>query len=105
MKVELIYERSCPNTAAARAQLSKALLAARLPPRWTEWEVGQPGAPGYVRGYGSPTILVNGRDVAESPPAQGGDCCRLYSTTEGLSGVPALSCIIEALRGASGQSP
>ncbi len=68
MKVDLIYDADCPNVAAARSQLLAAFARAGRAARWSEWDRGRPDSPGYVRGYGSPTILVDGRDVAGAEP-------------------------------------
>ena len=62
MKVELIYDADCPNVAATRARLIAAFAAAGLAPRWQEWQRGSEGSPEYARRFGSPTILVDGRD-------------------------------------------
>ena len=69
MRVELVYESTCPNIAAARAQLLHAFAQAKVSPQWNEWEVTDPKAPDYIHGYGSPTILVNGQDVSADCPS------------------------------------
>ena len=101
MRVELVYERSCPNIAAARTQLLRAFAAAGLAPYWQEWELHSPVAPEHVRGYGSPTILVEGRDVSGGLPVGDDDCCRVYTQDDGrYQGVPPQSDIVHALRSA-----
>jgi len=100
MRVELVYEGSCPNIAAARTQLLRAFAAAGLAPRWQEWELHSGDAPERVRGYGSPTILVDGRDVSGLPAGEA-DCCRVYAREDGrYQGVPSQADIVHALRGA-----
>ena len=100
MKIELIYEKSCPNIEPARHQLLKALTQVGIMPRWQEWEVSTADAPAYVHGHGSPTLLVNGQDVS-GDMLQGDDCCcRVYAHEEGNKGVPALVDIVRALRSA-----
>ncbi len=42
--VELIYDHDCPNVPKARAQLLRAFADVGIPPRWSEWERGDPGA-------------------------------------------------------------
>lgn len=103
--VELIYDRDCPNVAEARAHLLKAFAQAGQTPRWTEHLIGKPDTPEYVRGYGSPTILVEGRDVAGAAPS-GETSCRLYESGQGsLSRVPPVSRIAAALAGAVPAEP
>lgn len=77
LNIELIFERSCPNINAAREQLRLALLRLGLNLPWQEWDQRDPTAPEYARRWGSPTILVNGRDVG-GEQAGVGDCCRIY---------------------------
>lgn len=99
MKVELVYEKTCPNIEAARAQLLKAFTESGIMPRWTEWEVSSPDAPQHVHGYGSPTILVDGQDVSGGMPEGNDYCCRVYPRGEhGNQGVPAVDDIVDALK-------
>ncbi|MEX1096136.1 MAG: MerC domain-containing protein [Planctomycetales bacterium] len=98
MKVELIYDSDCPNVEEAKRQLRRALAEAGRPAEWTEWERSDPGSPPHVRGYGSPTILVDGGDVAGATPSNGAACCRLYSDGSGrLRGVPTVETIASAI--------
>jgi hypothetical protein len=96
-EVELVYDRDCPNVPEARAQLRRAFASAELGGVWREWCTDDDAAPAHVRGYGSPTILVDGRDVAADEPAAG-TCCRLYTQADGsMRGVPAVDAILAAL--------
>lgn len=97
MSVELIYDADCPNVGKARTQLLRAFALASRPPRWREWRRDDNNAPARVRRFGSPTILINGRDVA--PMADATACCRLYAQGgSAMSGVPPLDVISRALR-------
>jgi hypothetical protein len=98
-RVELIYDADCPNVLDARRVLEEAFSLASLEPSWTEWERSSPGSPPHVRGYGSPTILVDGRDLAGAEPtADGCDACRVYDHGGGvLRGVPRAAQIAAAL--------
>lgn len=100
MNVEFIYDASCPNAARARSLLLRAFARTGVSARWKEWERGAPDAPPYVRRYGSPTLLVNGRDVAGLPSSSGSSACRLYPGEDGaLQGVPSLELVCAALLG------
>ena len=91
MRVELIYDADCPNVAESRANLLQAFAAVRLEAEWTEWERSSPSIPAYVAGFGSPTVLVEGFDVAGDNPREHISCCRLYASVEGrYSGVPSV---------------
>jgi mercuric ion transport protein len=98
-RVELIYDGDCPNVPKARVRLLQAFAEAGIAPHWLEWERGDPASPDYVRGYGSPTILVDGRDVEGAGPSDDIHCCRLYSDSEsGFQGAPPVRSITSALR-------
>ena len=100
MNVELIYEKSCPNIAAARTQLVKALGAVKQKISWTEWESSDPELPEHAQGYGSPTILVNGKDVTATDVNEtksDADCCRIYLNGDANNkGIPSLDQITSA---------
>lgn len=105
-KIEFIYEQSCPNVADARAQLRLALEQTGLPARWQEWEHNDPNSPAYARGYGSPSILVDGKDVADEPISDAvqrsagitAPSCRIYTNSQGHNrGVPDAALIRTAL--------
>ncbi len=94
--VELLYFPDCPNLPAAREQLRRALEEVGRRAEWLEHDVMAPHAPAHVRGFGSPTILVDGKDVAGADPTSGGSC-RVYPGSD-VRGVPALAAIRAALR-------
>ena len=99
MKVELIYDLDCPNVEDAREQLRRALAEVGQPPGWQEWDRGDPSSPAYARAYGSPSVLVDGRDVAGALPSEDADCCRFYGDGKGrLAGVPPVEAIVRAIR-------
>jgi mercuric ion transport protein len=93
--VDLVYDDGCPNVALARNNLMRAFASVGVAARWHEHRIGDPGAPARVRGFGSPTILVDGRDVAGHDPAAEA-CCRLYAGDR----APSVDAIARALRGA-----
>jgi hypothetical protein len=104
-RVELIYDADCPAADGARRNLREALEGVNPPPRWTEWERSSPAAPQWTRAFGSPTVLVNGRDIAGSE-AVGAASCRIYQPQPGsLAAVPPVGMIAAALREASAAEP
>lgn len=74
--IELIYFDGCPNAVAARENLRRAIAALGIESDWQEWEQSDPAAPDYVKQHGSPTILVDGRDVTGAVVGVGGAACR-----------------------------
>jgi hypothetical protein len=102
MTVDLICGFECPHSDDARAVLRLALAATGLPPAWREWTEGAPNLPVYARGFGSPTILVDGHDVSGAEPTGEAPCCRVYPGSGSRDqGVPALETVMEALRAAA----
>ncbi len=98
MRVELVWQRDCPNVSAARANLMQALTQAGAPVRWDEWCVDDDGCPGHAHRFGSPTVLVDGADVAGVEPGTE-ERCRVYDDGTGaLVGVPPTETIARALR-------
>jgi mercuric ion transport protein len=99
--VELVFDRTCPNADLAREQIRAALSATGLPDEWREWDRDAVDSPPYVRRYASPTVLVDGRDVAGGvgvAPLDGASGCRVYvDPVGGLTGVPPLAAIVAAL--------
>lgn len=51
---------------------------------------------------GSPTVLVDGRDLLADPDAAVGLACRMYRTPHGLNGVPVVGELVAAFRRAGG---
>lgn len=96
MRVDLVYDLDCPNVVAARTVLVHAFVAAGVAPSWSE-HCRADGLPAEVDGFGSPTILVDGRDVM-GESAGSAPCCRLYP---GGAGAPPRDAIVAALQAAS----
>lgn len=99
VKVQLLYFRGCPHVDEARKVLLAALRAcALMEVAVEELDVEAATTPIELRQWGSPTILVNGADVAgEETPA--GLSCRLYPGGE-PPGVPPQRLIERSVRNA-----
>lgn len=103
IRVELIYDADCPNAAATRSLLISAFARTGASARWREWERSAPDTPAHARTYGSPTILVDGKDVAGPSPEADSAACRVYSAPGGvLARTPPLETICSALRASPG---
>jgi mercuric ion transport protein len=97
LKVELIYDSDCPNAAATRENLVRAFARVGLPAKWREWERSHPDTPDRARRFGSPSIVINGRDL-DGHEGENAPLCRLYRTAAGsLSGVPSVESIVKRL--------
>ncbi|MFZ5479494.1 MAG: MerC domain-containing protein [Myxococcota bacterium] len=95
-RVVLLYDRDCPNVRAARSNLLRAFSEAGVPARWEEMDRAGPDTPAAWRGFGSPTVLVDGRDVAGLAPGDGASC-RVYESAGARSGAPSVDVIAAAL--------
>lgn len=87
--IELIYDPDCPNTESVRGVLRQACAQVGIVAEWREWDRSDAACPAHAQNYGSPTILVDGVDVAGSDTARDAKACRVYRTADGrLGGVP-----------------
>ncbi len=97
-EVDLIYETTCPNADRARALLRDGLDELGIGGSWNEWNRSGTDFPSRFDAFGSPTILVNGADVAGDGAASDADSCRVYLADGQLRGVPTLDQLTSALR-------
>jgi mercuric ion transport protein len=77
MRVQLLYFEGCPNLELARAALREAMAAEQIDARVDEIDVEAEDAPEWARGWGSPTILIDGTDLTGATRSNG-PSCRLY---------------------------
>lgn len=77
MKIQLLSFPGCPNVEATREALRRALISSGLAPEFEEVDVTAQGVPEPLRNWGSPTVLIDGRDVAGGTAADG-ESCRTY---------------------------
>jgi hypothetical protein len=100
--VQLLVVGDCPNEGPAVMLLRRALddvglSAVGFSTRviGTQQEAEQAGF------HGSPTILIDGRDPFAEPGRAPALACRVYRGEAGLSGVPALEPLRQALKQAA----
>jgi hypothetical protein len=92
----------------ARGVLTDACRHAGVPAVWTEWNSEDPACPEYARNLGSPTVLVNGEDVAPGPRSWArrergaGPRCRVYRDRDSIVPAPPLGRVIDAIGAALG---
>jgi hypothetical protein len=89
--IGLVYFEGCPNAKVAKENLAEAMRSGGLPEEWKEWDLMAPSTPGWVKQFGSPTVLVNGKDVTGDGPGASAMACR-------ADGAPEVSVILKALR-------
>lgn len=95
MTVQFLAFKGCPLAEPARENLKKALSDCGLS-SFEEIDILESSAPEELRGWGSPTILINGADVTGQPKGNSVSC-RVYSFP---GGVPDVECISSGLRAA-----
>jgi len=96
VRVQLLYFPGCPHVDQARAVLAEALAGLADKAVVHEVDVTAATTPAELRDWGSPTILIDGRDVAGGTPTGAG--CRLYEGADNR-GVPPLALIRDAVMG------
>jgi hypothetical protein len=94
--IELVYETGCPQVGELRANLAWALLEAGISQRWTEWNLADENVPARMRGFSSPTILINGRAIAARNPL---DASTRYAS------LPSIRAIVKVLEAARAVAP
>lgn len=98
-RIDLVYDRTCPHIQACRDALSQALAAVHARSAWTEWDRNADSTPVELRGFGSPTILMNGKDIDGAAPSAA-NACRLYRDADAggrAVGAPPVRLIVRAL--------
>jgi hypothetical protein len=104
----LVYDPGCPNVDSAREILASVCREAGIPAVWTEWNSEDAECPEHALNLGSPTVLVNGEDVAPGPhpwtPREVGDGprCRVYRDGDSLVPAPPASRVGAAIHRAMG---
>jgi hypothetical protein len=93
LRVELVYLEGCPHAETARRNLRAALRRAGLPQVWVSWNLDA-WVPDGLRGYPSPTVLVDGDDVTNASRGVGVGCA--------VHGAPGVDGILNALERALG---
>jgi hypothetical protein len=93
VRVEMLYFEGCPNTQTMRERLREAV--GRLGDGVASVEVDLESLPmdDARRGYGSPTVLVNGRDLMGMAKPEATELsCRIYP--EGVPSSDAIAAMI-----------
>jgi hypothetical protein len=100
--VQLLVVGDCPNEGPAAVLLRRALDDVGLGAvRFSTRVIGTQQEAEQVGFVGSPTILIDGRDPFAEPGRAAALACRVYPGEAGLSGVPALEPLRQALKQAA----
>ncbi|MER6591176.1 hypothetical protein ABT214_04830 [Micromonospora purpureochromogenes] len=102
MRVELLVVEDCPNEGPAAVVLRRALDEVGLSTVRITTRVVTSQAEAEQLGFlGSPSVLIDGRDPFAEAHHRPAIACRLYPDDTGLSGVPPLRRLRQALKQAA----
>ncbi|MFE1776036.1 hypothetical protein [Streptomyces sp. NPDC059008] len=105
MEIELLTVADCPHAQPAADQVRRALAEVGPPEAvFTTRVIKDPDDAERSGFAGSPTVLVNGRAPFAQPGQLPGMTCRVYQGPQGLSGIPPLAELRQALREAAAAS-
>jgi hypothetical protein len=98
--IEVLYFDGCPNHERAVALVRQALAAEQIVAPIQMIRIATHAEAMRYGFYGSPTIRINGEDIAPVPAgAVPGLACRVYPTADGhVAPVPAYEALVAALR-------
>lgn len=89
-EIELIYDKDCPNVEKARRNIHTAQIRTGLGTEMTN--------PVHAKNFGSPAVLVDGRDIAGTHATEGNNCRVYLGDLNGRQGVPPVEQIVLAIR-------
>ena len=95
MDVQFLAFCGCPLADPARENLKKALAECGMS-NFEEIDILDPASPEELRGWGSPTIFVNGLDVTGLPKGNSVSC-RVYPFTGGVPDVQSIAAGLQAV--------
>jgi hypothetical protein len=101
LKIEVLYMPDCPHLPVTLMRLKEVLAAAGVAAEIHEVAVTNMAMAGELRFCGSPTIRINGRDIAAESEDVGNFAlsCRLYPGDK-QRGIPPVHMIQRAVRDA-----
>ncbi len=73
-RIELVYFEGCPNVSQARENIRNAVEASGQPAECSEWDLMDESTPEDFQRYGSPTVLIDGKDVTDDGPGNAMAC-------------------------------
>ena len=99
LKLELIFDKDCPNVDLARMNIREALKKLNLAESWDEYERHSDACPSYAKNVASPSIFIDGKDISDSTLKGELECCRLYQIDEKTNSLaPKVDMILNHLR-------
>jgi hypothetical protein len=97
MRIDVFTVSGCPHRLLAMTRLREAIDHSGVDAAVVERVIDDPGIAATVGMAGSPTILVEGRDLFGSAGSEPSISCRLYRSDSGVDGAPSVTALIDAL--------
>lgn len=98
MKIDLLHIAECPSWTTCLKNIKHALIDLEDDSKVNLFLVDSLEKEELSMFHRSPTILVDGRDIFPVDDYDGALSCRVYSTPEGLRGMPSIDQIVEKLK-------
>jgi hypothetical protein len=99
MQIDILHIADCPNWREAGVRMRAALATVGADPGAIDYHlVTERAQLDDLAFAGSPTILVDGRDLFPSEGATHDLACRVYISHDRIAGLPAVDELVEALR-------
>jgi len=98
MQIELLYFDGCPSWEGGLENLKAALKAEGLESNITLIKVEEDDKAEQLKFLGSPSFHLNGIDLWPEERKRYNLSCRVYSTPQGMKGVPTVEMLREKLR-------
>lgn len=106
MDIRFLYSEDCPSHEEALERLRRVMAEEGVEAQIEVREVETNEQAEKFRFLGSPTILINGRDIDPPDKPHYALTCRAYRTEDGrISPLPSEALIRKALRSALGKDP
>jgi len=78
-QIQFLYFDGCPNASILEASLAEALTRSGADHPYQRIDLSSGSTDEPIMGFGSPTILVDGKDLFDSPASVAGHLsCRIY---------------------------
>ncbi|MBI3018056.1 MAG: MerC family mercury resistance protein [Deltaproteobacteria bacterium] len=92
IKIDLLYFEGCPNVDKARNHIKEALSKRGLPLKWNEIDINDKNTASHLKGFPSPTVLINGTDIETGlSKLSGTSSCQ-------VTGAPSIDQILKVLQ-------
>lgn len=97
MIFDIVHVPDCPNVTVVRDRLRQAVECTGVVATIRTTEVSTPAEATQIGMHGSPTILLDGRDLFPGTAGQPSLSCRLYLVGTAIEGAPSTSQIAAAI--------